>query len=479
MNEKESSKEELVQNNSAFASDDISIIVPSKEYDISKDTRTLIPFMKGVKIGFMNKEYKVVLQPTFDAIREDVNDSRYIHVGVTYSYAYERKNDVPSTYTRIKWGLINTEGHTVLEPQYSSIYVGENYFIVKEAYGHDYKCTKSLVDTQGKTIVPFGVYSDIEPFENGLARCRSNRIGVGDRIELFAVINELGVELLKSQERPIKPFYGNHDSFKDMLHLLKKENPKGYTWYYNTGHPWNVMLEDFEKKEADKEAKMEQALERASHFTKLDDEMTSKDTYIAATANNGIRREKKYGKVKVIELKDGSCGVMSGDKFVVPFGTYAWIDGYDHGLARVRTKGKTTYCRNITALIDLENNSVIEDKQEIIESIKKDIAEHPEQFAKWGIIDEDGKEVLPLEYDAVWNFLGKNRKSTKVEKEGKSWDVFFSDLNPDLPINDPFYYNDRYDNGFNINDCYDAYGDFDADSLEDAIMDGEYVPEDW
>ena len=32
---------------------------------------------------------------------------------------------------------------------------------------------------------------------------------------------------------------------------------------------------------------------------------------------------------------------------------------------------------------------------------------------------------------------------------------------------------------FDINDCYDYEGNFDYDSLEDAIMDGEYVPEDW
>lgn len=46
-------------------------------------------------------------------------------------------------------------------------------------------------------------------------------------------------------------------------------------------------------------------------------------------------------------------------------------------------------------------------------------------------------------------------------------------------------YNDSYDDyddddsSFKIEECYDAEGNFDYDSLEDAIMDGEYVPEDW
>lgn len=35
------------------------------------------------------------------------------------------------------------------------------------------------------------------------------------------------------------------------------------------------------------------------------------------------------------------------------------------------------------------------------------------------------------------------------------------------------------DDYFTIDDCYDEEGNFDYDALEDAIMDGEYVPEDW
>ena len=37
---------------------------------------------------------------------------------------------------------------------------------------------------------------------------------------------------------------------------------------------------------------------------------------------------------------------------------------------------------------------------------------------KWGIIDEDGKEVLKAEYDSIWKFEGKQRYDTKVIKDG-------------------------------------------------------------
>lgn len=32
---------------------------------------------------------------------------------------------------------------------------------------------------------------------------------------------------------------------------------------------------------------------------------------------------------------------------------------------------------------------------------------------------------------------------------------------------------------FSIDECFDEEGNFDYERLEDAIMDGEYVPEDW
>ena len=47
-------------------------------------------------------------------------------------------------------------------------------------------------------------------------------------------------------------------------------------------------------------------------------------------------------------------------------------------------------------------------------------------------VNEKGEEVLPVEYDEIWNFVGKNRQSTKVEKNGQTSEVFFCDLNPSL-----------------------------------------------
>lgn len=112
--------------------------------------------------------------------------------------------------------------------------------------------------------------------------------------------------------------------------------------------------------------------------------------------------EKVYGNVVLIQRQDYAwCVTDLEGNVIVPFGKYRWIDGFEHGLARVR--------------IGPMSNLAVSDN-------------------KWGIINERGEEVLPCEYDSVWNFLHKNRYSTKVVKDGKAREVYFHDLNPDLPV---------------------------------------------
>jgi hypothetical protein len=121
------------------------------------------------------------------------------------------------------------------------------------------------------------------------------------------------------------------------------------------------------------------------------------------------RKEYTYGSIIVIQRQDYKWGVTSIDGIeIVPFGKYNWIDGFDQGLARVR---KGSYANS-----------------------------------KWGIINEKGEEVLPIEYDKIWNFLGKDRYSIRITKNGIDEEVYLHDLNPELPIKcankEPEYYDE-------------------------------------
>ena len=167
--------------------------------------------------------------------------------------------------------------------------------------------------------------------------------------------------------------------------------------------------------------------------------------------------ENTIGEVNVLMDDMYQWGVIDNNgNIIVPFGKYDWIDCFDQGLARVNIR------------MPQEGNRYATVK-------------------KWGIINERGEEVLPLIYDEIWNFYGKNRYSTKAVLDEEEYNIYFHDLNPELPVRGLRRTYTRRHNYriprnplcFDTADCYDEEGYFDYDRLEGAIMDGEYVPEFW
>ena len=187
---------------------------------------------------------------------------------------------------------------------------------------------------------------------------------------------------------------------------------------------------------------------------------------------------KEYGNVIVAQRSDYLWGVLDhkGNE-IVPFGKYGWIDGFDQGLARVRTQGNSGRVANTIAIIDLESDKskMVEGRGNLEDFIRQDRIKHPETYAKWGIINEQGEEVLPVEYDDVWNFLGKNRFSTKVVMNGESHEVFFHDLNPSLSLRGQRSSSRSYDDDYDYNG---NWGNDDGIDYEEetwyALTDGQY-----
>lgn len=97
-----------------------------------------------------------------------------------------------------------------------------------------------------------------------------------------------------------------------------------------------------------------------------------------------ISSNQRFFTVKDTNLEYSILNLM-GD-VVVPVGKYAFIDGVEHGLARVYQ-------------YDGDNKK------------------------KWGIIDIDGREVVPLKYDEMWNFWGHNRETTRVIESGVEYQI--------------------------------------------------------
>ena len=143
--------------------------------------------------------------------------------------------------------------------------------------------------------------------------------------------------------------------------------------------------------------------------------------------NNMYCSRRDFGRVSVVQNRDFQFAVINSDgEVIVPFGKYAWIDGFDSGLARVRTAGVRVNDPNLCAVIN-DSINVIDGKA--LTAYYNDLKRsHPDQLSRWGIINMDGEEVVPVKYDNVWNFFGKNRKSTIVENDGSRYKVRFSDL---------------------------------------------------
>ena len=142
-----------------------------------------------------------------------------------------------------------------------------------------------------------------------------------------------------------------------------------------------------------------------------------KGEVIVEPENHGLLVSKNSNNILLtIQNKNGKYGVINiyGEE-IVPFGKYDYIDGFDGGLARVKIGKSPSY---------LKGNGT-----------------------KCGMIDETGNEVLPVEYDEIWNFYGKNRNSTRIVKDDETKKNSLLSLLPKTNEEDePIYdFDDDYD----------------------------------
>lgn len=146
----------------------ISIPVDYIDYDRAKDPRILIPFSCYGHYGFMNRSGEVVIEPKFDVILDSCcKDSDVIRVGKYYTYGFNCKTKAPSTYLAAKYGLVDSKGRFILEPEYREIYVSDDNRLLTIRH-MDYQYEVITID--GKVIVPKGVYPYVDCFSNGYVR---------------------------------------------------------------------------------------------------------------------------------------------------------------------------------------------------------------------------------------------------------------------------------------------------------------------
>ena len=92
--------------------------------------------------------------------------------------------------------------------------------------------------------------------------------------------------------------------------------------------------------------------------------------------------------------EQGYAVIDFNGNFIVPFGKYNYIDGYDTGVARVKL-GKMT-------------NGI------------------QDSGSQWGIIDENGNEILKPVYSNIWSFYNKALQYTRVESGKRVFEFHFA-----------------------------------------------------
>jgi hypothetical protein len=138
-----------------------------------------------------------------------------------------------------------------------------------------------------------------------------------------------------------------------------------------------------------------------------------------------------------VQNKELKYGVIDlNGNVIVPFGRYDYIDGFDRGFARV--------------LVNIPTSP---------------------GSRKCGIINEQGEEVLPVEYDNIWNFYGKDYDTIIVEKDKTSSHISFDALNriskPNtIPIKEEPGFCDRW-----IDDYEESqtYGEYEGSYVQDVL----------
>ena len=150
------------------------VLVPASSYDFKADARLLIPFTSGNKIGFVNQEGDIVVEPQYDMYYGDCYSANdLIKVSVLDITGYIRSGGRVVCYNRQLYGLINYKGEIVLDTIFYDIIPVESidnlYTVQKKNGGY------AVIDLNGNEIVPYGKYDYIDGFNRGFARVKIGR----------------------------------------------------------------------------------------------------------------------------------------------------------------------------------------------------------------------------------------------------------------------------------------------------------------
>lgn len=189
--------------------EDTKILLPASIYKIESDTRLLIPFTCGERIGFVNHKGEVIVHPKYSMYYGDIYDETdYIKVAIIETFGFSRSGGKVATYKRSLYGLLDKNGVEKIKPIYLSMSCsigGDELLLTVQRNDRKW----GVIDVKGNEVIPFGKYDWMDGFDHGFARVKLGRNQKNPE-EKWGIINIQGEEILPVEYSNIWNFYNKN-----------------------------------------------------------------------------------------------------------------------------------------------------------------------------------------------------------------------------------------------------------------------------
>lgn len=190
------------------------IIASLDSFDLERDKRYLIPFIKGSLIGFINKKKEIILPAKYEIVLDDFDYAfSLVRIGGYFPVSITDEKSQSHTYLHKRYGLMDASGDLILPVAFEGLarpYYGNSNVYTARSLKKGY----AVFSEDGNAVVPFGLYDYIDGFDGGFSRVKKGTPGSLEHSDdKWGIINESGEEVLPLEYQHVEPFYQKNLEF--------------------------------------------------------------------------------------------------------------------------------------------------------------------------------------------------------------------------------------------------------------------------